>query len=103
MLIMEDSIQTTMVNKMLEKIDVMDLKKGHETKYFDPENKSDVNKMMKFIKDKINDGYYFYAAKKSGEYYVINKPNEIKEKDLERFLLAKRSTKRLITPPVTGG
>jgi len=81
----------------------MDIKKGHETKFFDPENKSDVNKMMKLIKEKISQGYYFYAAKKNGEYYVVNKPSEIKDKDLEKFLLAKQSKKRLITPPVTGG
>jgi len=87
----------------LEQIDIMDLRKGHETKFFNPEDKKDVKKMMDFVKDKIKDGYYFYAAKKNGEYYVINKPDQIKEKELEKFMLAKQAKKRLITPPVTGG
>ena len=81
----------------------MDIKKGHETKYFNPDDKKDVNSMIKFIKEKIENGYYFYVADKDGRYSVVNNPKKIKEQDLNKFLLTKQTTKRLITPPVAGG
>jgi len=92
------SLQTAM-----EQIDIMDIRSGHETKYFNPDDKKDVNKMIKLVTEKIKDGYYFYVADKNGKYSVINDPKKIKEKELEKFLLSKQTKKRLITPPKTGG
>lgn len=88
---------------MTEKIAIMSIREGHSEEHFDPEDPKDVKRIMKFIKDKISQGYYFYAAKQGGEYYSVQDPNLIKENELKRFLLAKPSTKRLITPPVAGG
>jgi len=87
----------------MEQIDVMDITKGHETKYFNPDDKKDVSKMIKYVKEKIENGYYFYVADKDGRYSVINDPKKIKESDLNKFLLSKQTKKRLITPPKTGG
>lgn len=87
----------------LEKIQCMSITEGHSEEFFNPEDSNDVKRIMKFIKDKIDEGYYFYAAKKGGDYYAVHDSKLIKEEELERFLLAKHATKRLITPPVAGG
>jgi len=86
-----------------ETIQCMSIKEGHSEEHFNPEDPKDVKRITKLIKKKIEDGYYFYAAKKGGEYYAVHDVKLIKEEELERFLLAKHATKRLITPPVAGG
>jgi len=87
----------------MEKIQIMSLTKGHSEEHFNPDDPKDVKRIIDFIKNKIKEGYYFYVSKKGGDYYAVHDEKMIKEKDLERFLLAKHATKRLITPPVSGG
>ncbi|MGI0023234.1 MAG: hypothetical protein ACRD9Q_10285 [Nitrososphaeraceae archaeon] len=84
-------------------LQVMDLKKGHEELKYDPSDPADVRRIMDFITEKLNNGFYLYGYTKDGEYKAIKKINDIDKSELREFVLTKSMKKKLVTLPTTGG
>lgn len=88
----------------MESLQVMTKRDGHKEERYDPTNKKHVRDIKKMIKQKLEDGYYLYGAKKDGgTFMVLKSPKDIDDENLDRFLLTKHVKKRLIAKPVTGG
>ena len=84
-------------------LQVMDLKKGHDEIKYDPSDPQDVRRIMDFISEKLQNGFYLYGYTKEGEYKAIKKVNDIDKSELREFILAKNMKKKLVTLPTTGG
>ncbi len=84
-------------------LQVMDLKKGHEEMKYDPSDPADVRRIMHFITEKLDNGFYLYGYTKDGEYKAIKKIKDIDKSDLREFILSKKMKKKVVTLPITGG
>ena len=84
-------------------LQIMSIHEGHSEERYDPTDENDVKRVRKLIKDRLKDGYLLYGAKKGGGYVILKSEKNISDKDLDRFLLAKKVHKRLLAAPVTGG
>jgi len=87
----------------MEILQVMDLKKGHEEMKYDPSDPVDVRRIMDFITEKLDNGFYLYGYTKDGEYKAIKKIKDIDKSDLREFILSKKMKKKVVTLPITGG
>lgn len=84
-------------------LQVMDLKKGHDEMKYDPSDPQDVRRIMDFIYQKLQEGFYLYGYTKDGEYKAIKKVSDIDKSELREFVLTKNMKKKLVTLPATGG
>lgn len=87
----------------MEKLQIMTKTEGHKEEHYDPSNKEQTHNIKQLIKEKLKDGYYLYGAKKGETFIVMDDPDKIDDEELDRFILTKDVTKRLIAKPVTGG
>ena len=81
----------------------MDVRAGHKEMKFDPTDKKDVRRILKFIREKEKEGYYLYGAKVGGEYVAIHNLKDVKDEEITRFVLTKKMKKKMIAMPPTGG
>jgi len=81
----------------------MDLEKGHEELKYDPSDPADVRRIMDFITEKLENGFYLYGYTKNGEYKAIKKISDIDKAELREFVLTKKMKKKLVSLPATGG
>ena len=88
----------------MESLQIMTKTDGHKEERYDPTNKKQIRDIKKMIKEKLEDGYYLYGAKKEeGTFMVLKSAKDIDDEKLNRFLLTKHVKKRLIAKPVIGG
>src|SRR3972149_4321858 len=90
-------------HKKLEILQVMDVKKGHEELKYDPSDPADVRRIIDFIREKQDKGFYLYGYMKDGNYKAIKKIKDIDNAELREFILTKEMKKKIISLPVTGG
>ena len=90
-------------HEKLEILQVMDVKKGHEELKYDPSDPADVRRIMDFIREKQDKGFYLYGYMKDGNYKAIKKIKDIDNTELREFILTKEMKKKIISLPVTGG
>lgn len=84
-------------------LQVMDIKKGHKDMKYDPDDPHEVQKMVDFIREKQNEGFYLYSIDGDGNYHVINKISDIDNSKLKEFILTKKMKKKMVSIPATGG
>lgn len=87
----------------METLQVMDTKKGHKDLKYDPNDKKEVRKILKFIRQKEKEGFYLYGWTKSGEYVTIQNIKDASNDEIKEFILTREMKKRIITIPETGG
>ena len=90
-------------HEKLEILQVMDVKKGHEELKYDPSDPADVRRIIDFIREKQDKGFYLYGYMKDGNYKAIKKIKDIDNTELREFILTKEMKKKIISLPVTGG
>lgn len=83
-------------------LDIMDIRKGHETINFDPEDNDDLKRVSKILKEKLDKGFYIFGQKKDGSHVVIRDAKKVNDEDITEFLVSDMK-KRVISPPPTGG
>lgn len=85
-----------------QELDVVDVKKGHETIHFDDKDKADLKRVKKIIKEKLEKGFYIFGQKKDGSHVVIRDAKKVNDEEIDKFLVSDMK-KRVINPPPTGG
>jgi len=98
-------------HKKLEILQVMDVKKGHEELKYDPSDPADVRRIIDFIREKQDKGFYLYGYMKDGTYKAIKKIKDIEIPIITARVLydsvrykeeSKKIIKRLIKEAVKG-
>lgn len=84
-------------------LQVMDVKEGHKDMRYDPDDPEQVQKMVNFIREKQDQGFYLYSVDADGNYHVIRKIKDIDNSKLKEFILTREMTKKMVSTPITGG
>ena len=85
-----------------QELDVVDIKKGHETIRYDDKDKADLKRVKAIIKEKLEKGFYIFGQKKDGSHVVIRDAKKVKDEEITKFLVSDMKKKAISTPP-TGG
>jgi len=86
----------------METIRIMSRKGDEELKY-NPDNADEVKKVKTRIKELLKKGWYFYGMKAGDKKMkLLTKEDDIEGEEFNRYIMA-AGTKKVVSPPPTGG
>ena len=92
-----------MTSQKLQILQIMDLKKGHDEMKYDPSDPADVRRIMDFIQEKLDKGFYCFGYTKKGEYKAIHNVKDINKAELREFVVSTKMKKKMVSLPATSG